>query len=190
RRDRACCWRAVQRWIAVWVGLTALVRVPAAAIPGQYANFYLPIGVVMAVHLFADLIPGRVSRFHGSGAMARVVTLSLLSALAVVIAEQRSSQWAERQVEFRTPRGTLRLPEQDAWLPAYRGAMDSILTEVPPHRTILAVPTEPALYFFTDRGNHLHDVGLVAAVLSKSAERAYIAELERDPPCLVLTSNR
>lgn len=180
----------VARWMVVVVATVMLFRVPGKAVPGSYANFYLGPGLLLATILLVDLLPRSLTRFGCRSSAARVAGVIAVAALVGALAVPSWARWGTRTVPLTTARGTMMLPDGDPIVPMYREALDVIAARTRPGDEILAVPTETSLYFLSGRSNHLFEPGLMTVLTTPESERSYIAELEAQPPKLVLTSSR
>ena len=180
----------LQRFLTVSVGLVSLARAPAALTPGQYANFALPVALILVVCLLGDFLPRLVARVSGSLRGGRVAAMTLIVALIVSLGIAHWQPWAWRMKPLTTARGELRLSPFDRYSPLYREALDYILEETDPSDSIAAIPGETSLYFLSGRSNRAFETGLLARIKTADDERSYIEDLEHDPPKLVFLSNR
>ncbi len=180
----------LQRSMVVAVGLVMLSRVPAALTPRSYANFALPVALLLLIFLVADRLPRLLVRAGPTRRAAESAALCVAIALLGTACIYRWAPWRARTVPFTTPRGELRLFPFDPFVPMYQEALGRILNETAPTDRILAIPAETSLYFLSGRASPTYETGLIARVRTADQERAYIEELERDRPRLILVSNR
>lgn len=178
------------RFIVVAASLAVLGRVIPNVVPDGYQNFYLPTGVVLVVYLMVDLVPAWAASIGGDRRAGRMAAISLWGALFVVIFVARYVSWAPYTESISTPRGTMVLRGDDAWLHAFRDAIRLVQAETRAGDTVFAAPTETALYFLAERGTPLYETSIITTVLTPEEEQGVIADLEHSRPRLVLLSNR
>lgn len=180
----------LQRAIALLTALVPLARVPAALEPRDYANFALPLALVVAVVLLVDLVPRALAALGGGERAARAGAIALVALLALTLGRARWDVWSLRSVDLVTPRGTMRVFPLDPFVAVYRAALEHVLARTAPGDELLAIPAEASLSFLSGRGNRLYETGLIAVLASAADDRAFAAELAAHPPELVLISNR
>lgn len=180
----------LQRWLAVSVALAMLGRVPAALVPHVYANFALPVALVLMVILMADRLPRGLGAWVGDPRAPRLVALSLVLGLAFAMGAVRWQVWAGRDTLLSTPRGDLWLSRRDPYLAMYRDGLERIRQKTKPEDSVVAIPAGPAFNFLSGRGNRLYETGLIARLKTGAEERAYIEDLERENPAMIFLSNR
>jgi len=181
---------ALLRCATVAVALVMLSRVLNAVVPGLYANFYLAPALLLWSLLLLDYLPRCVDRLGGHRLATRATGACALLLLAAVAVWVHDREYETRNDSISTVRGTLRLPANDPWFRLYRDALAYLVSEASPGATLLALPTETSLYFLSGHDNHFYETSLVIAVTTDAAERAYVRELKRDSPDLVLASTQ
>jgi len=180
----------LQRLVAVAVGLAMLHRVPASLVPLNYANFALPVALLLLCVLLFEIAPASLGALGANAGASRAAGLALVGLLAVAIGTERWHRWNERRTPFVTPVGTMLLARGDPYLPMYREALELIEKETAPDTRIAAIPGENSLYFLSGRKNGLYEINLIGLLNSPEEERAYVADLERENPSLILISSR
>ncbi len=180
----------LQRAIALLAALVPLARVPAALEPRDYANFALPIALVVAVVLLVDLVPRALAALGGGERAARAGAIALVALLALTLGRARWDIWGLRTDELVTSRGTMRFFPLDPSVATYRAALAHLLAHTAPGDEVLAIPAEASLSFLSGRSNRLYETGLIAVLASDADDRAFADELARNAPELVLLSNR
>lgn len=189
-RGEAADVARLQRWIALAVALVPLARVPAALEPRDYANFALPLALVVSVVLLVDLLPRGLAALGGAERAARLGAVAILALTIATLGRARWEVWSLRTDELVTPRGTMRFFPLDPSVAAYRAALAHVLARTAPGDTLLAIPAEASLSFLSGRGNRLYESGLIAVVADAAADRAFVDDLAKHPPELILVSNR
>jgi hypothetical protein len=190
RRGEPADRRGACRLAAAAVALALLVRTPASLLPRNYANFYLPLALVLGVHLLVDVVPHTLARVGIPVDATRAATVTMVAVLAIGVGVVRYRAWGARDIAVHTRRGTLVVASRDVPTAAYRETLAWLEKEAPPDATVVAIPRGTSLSFLAARGNHLYEVSLVGVIPDAAAEAAYVQALERDPPTLIVTSDQ
>ncbi|HXJ35448.1 MAG TPA: hypothetical protein VMS22_15550 [Candidatus Eisenbacteria bacterium] len=188
RRARPAPPARVRRLLVAATGFVLLARVPAALVPCQYANFYLPVGIVLLGHASMDELPRLLARLGANRDACRAAVATVVAIWTIAVGALRYQAWAARDVPVETSRGTLVVLSANPRATAYREALAWLEREAPPDATLLAIPRGTSLEFLSGHGNRLYETSLVAVIPDAAAERAYVQALERDPPSVIVTS--